>query len=45
MRAACQGVVAIEVDTVADTVEIRRDRKPFPISLDTVYMDSLVIGA
>lgn len=37
IRADCQGVVANETDTVADTP---RDRKPFPITLDTVYMDS-----
>lgn len=28
------------VDTVADTVEDPRDRKPFAITLDTVYKDS-----
>jgi hypothetical protein len=40
MRAACQGIVANEVDTVADTVEGNRIPQAIPITLDTDYMDS-----
>jgi hypothetical protein len=44
MRAACQGAVEFEVDTVADIAESPHDRKPFRITLDTVYMDNCGVG-